>query len=115
MWCCHWKGFGGLRICLPLVSMINQTGKWTMMIRQPEFVSEVMVVKALSDVQKKKKLAAIAQLRFEAYAEGRWTDLRILAPFSRRTHHCKMYEFIHENGHSLSGKHHEIYLSDIRS
>jgi hypothetical protein len=89
--------------------------KWTMMIRQPEFVSEEMVRNALADVQKKKKLAAIAQLRFEAYAEGRAAQIMHIGPFSAEGPIiAKLHQFIHESGHSLSGKHHEIYLSDIR-
>jgi len=89
--------------------------KWTMMIRQPDFVSEAMVVKALSDVQKKKKLAAIAQLRFEAYAEGQAAQIMHIGPFSAEGPTiAKLHQFIHENGYSLSGKHHESYLSDIR-
>lgn len=88
--------------------------KWTMMIMQPAFVTEEMVNKTIRDVEKKKKPAAISKLRFEAFAEGRAAQIMHIGPFSEEGPNvAKVHAYIEEHG-QLSGKHHEIYLSDIR-
>ena len=88
--------------------------KWTMMIMQPAFVTEEMVNKTIRDVEKKKKPAAISKLRFEAFAEGRAAQIMHIGPFSEEGPNvAKVHAYIAEHG-QLSGKHHEIYLSDIR-
>ena len=88
--------------------------KWTMMIMQPAFVTEEMVNKTIRDVEKKKKPAAISKLRFEAYAEGKAAQIMHIGPFSEEGPNvAKVHAYIAEHG-QLSGKHHEIYLSDIQ-
>lgn len=88
--------------------------KWTMMILQPEFVTREMVEQAIQDVAKKKKPAAISKLRFEAFSEGKAAQIMHIGPFSEEGPTVeKVHAYITENG-KLSGKHHEIYLSDIR-
>jgi hypothetical protein len=88
--------------------------KWTMMIMQPEFVNNIMVENAIQDVAKKKKPAAISKLRFEAFSEGKAAQIMHIGPFSEEGPTVeKVHAYITENG-ELSGKHHEIYLSDIR-
>jgi len=44
--------------------------QWTMMILQPDFITMEMVEQALEDVERKKGLKNLGQLRFEAFAEG---------------------------------------------
>ena len=44
--------------------------EWTIMIMQPEWVTEVSVEKVRHDVIKKKKLASLGKIRFGAYHEG---------------------------------------------
>lgn len=88
--------------------------KWTMMIMQPDFVTEEMMKKTIWDVQKKKKPAAIAKLRFETFAEGKAAQIMHIGPFSEEGPNvAKVHKYIESNG-KLRGKHHEIYLSDIR-
>lgn len=89
--------------------------KWTMMIVQPPFVTTEMAADAIAEVKKKKKLAGIDLMRFEMYDEGQAAQIMHIGPFSEEGPKiAKVHTFISESGHALSGKHHEIYLSDIR-
>jgi hypothetical protein len=88
--------------------------KWTIMIMQPEFEIGEMVEKAILDVTKKKKPAAILKLRFETFKEGKAAQIMHIGPFSEEGPTVeKVHQFIDANG-ELCGKHHEIYLTDIR-
>ena len=89
--------------------------KWTMMIMQPEFVHAAMVRDTVAEVGKKKALPAIAQLRFGKFAEGKSAQILHVGPFSAEGPTiARVHAFIASLGGKLSGKHHEIYLSDIR-
>jgi hypothetical protein len=88
---------------------------WTMMIMQPEFVTKELVQRAIDQVREKKNPAAIDKIRFESYSEGLCAQTMHLGPFEEEGPTVeRVHAFIEESGHSLSGKHHEIYLSDIR-
>jgi hypothetical protein len=87
---------------------------WTMMIMQPEFISSKMVDKAMQEVGKKKNPAALSKLRFEGYAEGKVAQIMHIGPFTEEGPTVeRLHQFINSMG-ELRGKHHEIYLSDIR-
>ena len=89
--------------------------KWTMMIMQPEWVTQELLHAAIQQVKRKKNPVALSQIRFEAFSEGRAAQTMHIGPFTeegptvQRVHDC-----IQDRGFHLSGKHHEIYLSDIR-
>ncbi|NNL78036.1 MAG: hypothetical protein HKO68_17020, partial [Desulfobacterales bacterium] len=89
--------------------------KWTLMIMQPELVTTELLNKAIAQVEKKKNPAALSQLRFESFAEGRAAQIMHIGPFAEEGPTIeRLHHFITENGFKLTGKHHEIYLSDIR-
>lgn len=89
--------------------------EWTMMIMQPEFVSAELIDEAIETVQKKKGLPALSDLRLEHFNEGYCAQLLHIGPFSEEGPNIeRVHRFIGEQGHKLHGKHHEIYLSDIR-
>jgi hypothetical protein len=89
---------------------------WTMMIMQPEWVTEAMVGAALARAKESKDLPALAELRLEPYHEGLSVQILHLgsyddeAPAIARMHN----EFMPAQGLVSAGKHHEIYLSDPR-
>jgi hypothetical protein len=88
---------------------------WTMMISIPDFITCDLVETAKTEAGKKKSLAALPQLRFESFAEGLSAQLMHIGPYSAEAPNIqRLHEFIHTNGYSLEGKHHEIYLSDPR-
>lgn len=88
---------------------------WTMlMIMQPELILPDMAAETLSETRKKKKgLDALAALRFERFTEGEAAQLLHVGPFSDEGPTVeRLHASINANG-ALSGKHHEIYLSDV--
>jgi hypothetical protein len=89
--------------------------KWTAMIMQPEYVSADLLQTAMAQVEKKKNPAALSKLRFESYHEGEAAQILHIGPFAEEGPTiAKIHQFIEDNGYALSGKHHEIYLSDFR-
>lgn len=89
--------------------------RWTMMIRQPPFVTPDMAARALDDVRKKKNLAAVERVRFDRLEEGDCLQIMHVGPFSTEGPTvAKLHDAITAAGKVLRGKHHEIYLSDIR-
>lgn len=89
--------------------------KWTLMILQPEFISRKMVETAIAEVKMKKNPAALPKLRFETWSEGKAAQIMHIGPFSEEGPSVeKVHDFIKQRGLRLTGKHHEIYLSDIR-
>lgn len=87
---------------------------WTMMILQPSFVADKTIEAAIEDVRKRKNPVALPKLRLEEFSEGRCAQILHIGPFSAEGPTIeKLHEYILSHG-SLAGKHHEIYLSDIR-
>ena len=88
--------------------------QWTMMIMQPEIITRQMVDDAIKTVKSKKNPVALALLRFEVFHEGKCAQILHKGPFSEEGPTVeKVHKFIDENS-ARRGKHHEIYLSDIR-
>lgn len=88
--------------------------QWTMMIMQPEWVSPEIIQQAIDQVMKKKSNPALTQLRFERFEEGKCAQIMHVGPFSEEGPNIqRVHEFIEARG-VRSGRHHEIYLSDIR-
>ncbi len=88
---------------------------WTLMIRQPDFITHAEVEQAMAQAGKKKELPALGKMRFETFDEGLAVQILHIGPFSEEGPTIiKMHQFITESGHMQRGKHHEIYLSDIR-
>jgi hypothetical protein len=89
--------------------------KWTVMIMQPEFITPAMVEEATKEVQKKKNPVSLPLVRFEAFTEGKAAQILHIGPFSAEGPTiAKVHTFIEDNGSLRTGKHHEIYVSDIR-
>jgi hypothetical protein len=89
--------------------------KWTVMMMQPKVVTKSMVKKAVKTVQVKKEIPAIGSVRFASFAEGLSAQIMHIGPFSAEGPTIeKVHAFVRERGYELSGKHHEIYLSDPR-
>ncbi len=88
--------------------------QWTMMILQPDFVADSVIQAAIAAVQEKKQLPGLARLRLETFDEGRCAQILHLGPFTEEGPTIeRLHAFIAARG-KLRGKHHEIYLSDIR-
>jgi len=89
--------------------------KWTAMIMQPEIVTKEHIEIAIEQVKNKKSLEALSEVEFTPFQEGKSAQTLYVGPFKDEGPTIeKIHTFITENKSSLSGKHHEIYLSDIR-
>jgi hypothetical protein len=88
--------------------------KWTMMIMQPPEVSKKMVQSAIASIQERKGLPGLERIRFEKFKEGRCAQTLHVGPFSEEGPTIqRVHDYITSRS-ALKGKHHEIYLSDIR-
>ena len=88
--------------------------KWTVMIMQPPFVTPEIIERAIANVKTKKNPKAISKVRLESLSEGKCAQIMHIGPFSEEGPTIeKVHQFIESIGRR-TGKHHEIYLSDIR-
>ena len=89
--------------------------KWTLMIMQPEIITNEMVIETVKQVKVKKNPISLPLVRFESFAEGKAAQIMHIGPFSEEGPTVeKVHTFIDDSGCKRTGKHHEIYLSDIR-
>ncbi len=89
--------------------------KWTLMIMQPDLITEELVQEAIEQVRLKKNPASLPLVRFETFEEGKSAQIMHIGPFSEEGPTIeKVHSFIEGNESQRIGKHHEIYLSDIR-
>lgn len=89
---------------------------WTMMIMTPEWITSEMFDEAVETVRKGKNPSALDKVRLESYHEGISVQIMHIGSYDDEGPTlAKMHnEFIAENGYVMTGKHHEIYLSDPR-
>ncbi len=89
--------------------------QWTAMIMQPEFVTGDLFEEARQQVEEKKGLPGLDRLRLMEYDEGRAAQIMHIGPYADEAPTIRgLHAFIGEQGGSLEGKHHEIYLGDPR-
>jgi len=89
--------------------------RYTVMIMQPDHISQEMYQEALATLRKKKPNPALDQLRFESFHEGLCIQMMHIGPYAdEMATIAKMDAFAKENGYSMHGKHHEIYMGDPR-
>jgi hypothetical protein len=88
--------------------------KWTMMILQPDFVPDEIVHQSIAAVLQKKKLEAVKDLRLEVFHEGKSAQILHIGPFSEEGPTIERVHAFIDQRSAKRGKHHEIYLSDIR-
>jgi hypothetical protein len=90
--------------------------QWTMIIMQPDWITQTMFSAAMAAAKTKQHLRALSKVRFERYNEG--TSLQLLhvgsyddeAPKLKHLHN----EYLPAHNLTFNGRHHEIYLSDPR-
>ncbi len=88
--------------------------RWTMMIMQPAFVSQQMLRTAIAGMAQKKGLPGLARLRIEQFEEGRCAQILHVGPFTEEGPAIERLHAHIEAHTALRGRHHEIYLTDIR-
>lgn len=88
--------------------------QWTMMIMQPDFVANAVILAAMAEVQRKKHLPAIEKVRLEVFTEGLCAQVLHVGPFSEEGPTVERLHAFIDARTGRTGKHHEIYLTDIR-
>jgi len=94
--------------------------KWTMMIMQPDWITQDMINEAIVIINEKKPELSklLPKLRLEKYREGKAAQIMHIGPYSEEGPTVqKVHDFIQKEGGTFDGlknKHHEIYLSDPR-
>ena len=90
--------------------------QWTLLIAQPDWVTDAFIAEAIAGAITKKKLPALARVRVETLEEGLSAQVLHLGPYDdeapvlARLHG----EFLAEHGLRVNGRHHEVYLGDPR-
>jgi hypothetical protein len=93
----------------------KQSWKWTLMIMQPEYVTEELFEQAREQVRTKKGIPAVDHLRLETVHEGLSAQVLHVGPFAEEGPTIdRLHRFIEDNGYRRRDKHREIYLSDLR-
>jgi hypothetical protein len=89
--------------------------QWTLMMLQPDHITEAMFRDAADQVGKKRPNPALSKLRLEPFREGLCMQIMHVGPYADEPATIeRMHAFARENGYVLRGKHHEIYLGDPR-
>jgi hypothetical protein len=90
--------------------------EYTIMVRQPEFVSEDTVQRAFEIVKKKKDLPLLSNAYFDEIEDGYCVQIMHLGSYDEEpASFAKMQEFLQEQEKERrSFLHREIYLSDVR-
>lgn len=93
----------------------SENWRWTAMMMQPDHITEEMYQEALAQLREKRPNPALDKMRFETFHEGLSMQIMHIGPYSEEPATlAKMDAFARENGYTLRGKHHEIYLGDPR-
>lgn len=89
---------------------------WTLMIMQPDWITAELFDAAFATVAAKDAPRSLGAVRLESLVEGRCVQTLHLGPFDEEgpTLANLHDEFIPAHGLRMSGRHHEIYLSDVR-
>lgn len=89
---------------------------YTIMIRQPDFVTNEVVARAFEQVREKKPHPLLEEVTFETVEDGMSLQMLHVGPFENEPQTFeKMEAFLEEqNLERVSLTHREIYLSDVR-
>jgi hypothetical protein len=88
--------------------------RWTLMILQPDFVPGPVLRTAITQAGEKKNLPALPRLRIGQFEEGHCAQILHKGPFSEEGPAIERLHAYIEARSRLRGRHHEIYLTDIR-
>ncbi|MBM7457488.1 GyrI-like domain-containing protein [Rhodococcus coprophilus] len=89
---------------------------WTLMLMVPDWIGSDLVALVTAQVGATSAPARLDDIRLESLAEGRCVQTLHIGSFDAETDVLAQLhdEFVPRNGLLMVGKHHEIYLSDLR-
>jgi len=89
--------------------------QWTLMIMQPDFITQELVARAKATVRKKGASPLLEALKLTGLCEGQAAQLLHVGPYADEAPTvARLHNFIREKSYHFGGKHHEIYLNDPR-
>lgn len=89
--------------------------RWTLMIFQPDFITQDDFQSALDKLKKKKPNLTLDSLRLDTFEEDRVIQLMHIGQYDQEAADIKkLTDYAKEKGYGFRGKHHEIYLGDPR-
>lgn len=93
----------------------QSTWAWTLMIRQPDFVTPQVFTHTREVLRKKKPGLAVDKARFFTFEEGRCIQVMHIGSYeSLYTSGAMLESYAAQRGARITGRHHEINLSDPR-
>ena len=93
----------------------QEAWNWKLMIRTPEFVTQKDLDGAVKTLLEKGKEPLCQEVRLESFTEGRCVQMLHVGPYDQEERTISQMEaFARSQGLALTGRHHEIYLSDPR-
>ena len=100
---------------IPALEVPREEWCWKLLIRMPDYVTNEMMDIAQTEVAKKKKNERIKDISLEKIKEGKSAQIMHIGSYATEPETIDtLLDYISENGLSVSGLHHEIYLSDPR-
>lgn len=88
---------------------------WTLLMLQPEFITPQMIEETARSLTAKGNAPLAAETRLETLEEGLCVQILYIGAYKDEGPViADMHAFIAEQGFARTGKHHEIYLSDMR-
>jgi hypothetical protein len=89
---------------------------WTLLIMTPDWIDDAMFGRAVEAVATKSNPARLGEVRLESLAEGRCVQALHIGSYDDETSLLRRMheEYIPAQGLRMTGRHHEIYLSDAR-
>lgn len=89
---------------------------WTMMIMTPDWIDHAMFAAAVERAGAENRPQGLDDVRLETLHEGRCVQTLHVGPFDDEAAVLAQLheEFVPDSGLRLTGKHHEIYLTDFR-
>ena len=90
--------------------------KWTLLLMLPEWVTEEHVENAKQSIRLKKPKLPVDTVKVIKLNEGLCVQTLYVGPYDNEgpTLQSMHHQFIPENNLQMTGKHHEIYMSDMR-
>ena len=99
----------------PFLPGSKYSWRWTALIRTPELVTAGDLEIALAELERKGKGPAVQGVRLQRLEEGECVQVLHLGPYSAEPPSIEaLHAFAAQQGRTLTGRHHEIYLSDPR-
>lgn len=95
------------------VAARDRAAGWTMFIAQPPQVTDALVAGAVETTRRRRPSAALEKVERRTLDEGRSVQALHVGP--RGAEHPaieRLLGFVEGSGHTVAGRHHEIYLTD---